>query len=112
MRIRISAPNAWHVEQLAKAEGRSIADAADRLIYAGVCARRGASPTVEAVERGDDGDEYRSISLHVTASINSAIRKLAAESGRSISWIGKDLLRSALKARGALPVQAEAEADA
>lgn len=98
MRIRLDPSTSNHVSAHALAEGRSTSEMV-RLMVNDYIHRYG-PPTVNAEPR--DSDNSSILSAHVPPAMSAAIRRLAADDDRSVSYMLKALLRDGLRSRGVI----------
>jgi hypothetical protein len=106
LKFNIPQVDAYRFRQGALREGRSLADFVRR------CAERGlsAEPPVEMANAAVDCEEMAdgkiTVAAYLSGKLAGAIKRLAAETGRSQSHVMRDLIRSELRNRSALPTTA------
>jgi hypothetical protein len=94
---------AYKLHKRALAEGRSIAAVVKSIVDREMATAAIATPAVEEHHNGCS----RVVGAYLSDSLADAIERIATEQGRSKSHVLRDLVRSELRRRGALPAVPE-----
>jgi hypothetical protein len=101
LKFNIDQVGAYRFRQGALRQGRSLAD------YVRTCAERGltAEQVVEMPDAAIDREEMHNgkviVAAYLSGKLAGAIKRIAAETGRSQSHVMRDLIRCELRRRGA-----------
>jgi CO/xanthine dehydrogenase Mo-binding subunit len=106
--LHVSTATAHNLRQAALRRGTSVADVVRRLVETHLDVPRPDSDCV--VETNRSGG--RVSAAYLSNALADAVRDLAAQSGASVSWTIRNLLRSELKRRGLLPSPSPADSTA